>query len=547
MKTQSDFSKGETAADFCARGAAGALALLLNAEITESGSIARRRGLTGVADLPGAAVLASFGAEYLLAITASAVRVYKNNAPVQTLAVSWGVADIAEIRWAERMDEMVFTHRDMRPKVLRKSGAAFAIADFQFETNANWTPIIPFMHYPDTDGITLTLSAHSNGTNWATITASAAMFGAGCVGGQIKCIGMILTITDFISETKVVAYGPNSFAMPSAAVRDWTESAWSDWRGWPASAAFFQDRLVFGGCRAWPCGLWFSKTGKHRNFDAGTGLDDEAIFITLMSDAQQKIQNCAAGRDLIVMTDSGEWAVSANPLTPSSISARQHSSIGTAAERFVQPQKIGAGTAFASKDGGVAEIALDELGENYAALDLTLTARHLAASPVSLCWSASRSQLFAVMPDGTMAVMTKVPALGLAAWARFATEGRFASAACVGGEIYAAVKRGDAWSLERFADDSTEDFSFRVESAPLIIDGHHPRRVRVNRASARVEGARHIKLCGHDFYFDAPRGGDISAAVLGTGDSTGPLWAIESSERHPVKIISATSEGNYEL
>jgi hypothetical protein len=342
--------------------------------------------------------------------------------------------------------------------------------------------------------------------------------------------------------------------MPSEPVTDWTEAAFSDHRGWPCSITFFQDRLVFGGSRDWPCGLWLSKTGRHHNFDTGTGLDDEAIFITLLSELQQKICTCISSRDLQVLTDSGEWAISSNPLTPSNINVRQHTGIGTLSERFVPPQKINGNTVFISNnDREIRELALDDLGENYNANDLTLASKHLMDSPVSMAYSAGSCQLFVVMKTGVMAVLTKQPLSEISAWCVYKTAGHYKSVAVQDNKAYAIVVRGDEAYLEMFSDETMNDsenfdFSWEVAATPLLIDNHSPKKIRITHAAARVMNTRHIKISGRDFYFDKATTGDIITNVIGTmQDSTQPLWKISSNEQFPATILSVGIDGQYEL
>lgn len=82
---------------------------------------------------------------------------------------------------------------------------------------------------------------------------------------------------------------------------DWQEQAFSPVRGWPVSVAFHQDRLVIGGSRDLPNRLWFSRSGDLFNFDLGTGLDDESIEFSILSDQVNAIRGIFSGRHLQVL------------------------------------------------------------------------------------------------------------------------------------------------------------------------------------------------------------------------------------------------------
>ena len=83
-------------------------------------------------------------------------------------------------------------------------------------------------------------------------------------------------------------------------------------------------RLVFGGSRDYPSGVWLSGVGRHNDFDVGTGLDDQAIFITLLSRQRQQICTVVSSDNLQILTTVGEWAIANKPLTPSSVDIKQH-------------------------------------------------------------------------------------------------------------------------------------------------------------------------------------------------------------------------------
>jgi hypothetical protein len=552
-KTQNNFSSGEISGDFFSRNIPSAASRLENMRVLPTGVLARRNGTIRIGAISNPdSIIIPFGNDYLLVMSKTSLHIYANNALRQAFAFDWNIENINQVQYVQRFDTMIFVHPSTPPRVLRKSGNAFSFSVFQFDKDPQGFPIMPFMRFADMENIALSVASHGNGTNWAKITASAAVWTPDNVGGFLMLAGRKWQVHSFVSATELVIATTSSFSPPGAAVGDWKEAAFSDRRGWPRSITFHQDRLVFGGSRDWPCGLWLSKTGRHNNFDVGTGLDDEAIFTTLLSETEQKICTCISSRDLLIMTDAGEWAISSAPLTPSTINVRQHTSIGTLSERFVQPQKINGGTVFISKNE-VRELALDELGENYSANDLTLTAKHIVDAPVAMAYSPELCQLFVVMRNGTMAALTKQPSTEVSAWCVYKTRGEYVSVAVQNNAVYAIVRRDGGAYLEMFSEDAQNDsgeydFSWTAESMPMTIGNHGPRKIRITRATVRVSETRHIRIMKRDFYLQGAFSGDVSASVLGTmDDPAAPLWTISSSEQSPAKILSVAIDGQYEM
>ena len=91
----------------------------------------------------------------------------------------------------------------------------------------------------------------------------------------------------------------------------WAEGAWSDYRGFPSSCCFIEDRCVYGGMKAFINGtylatLWLSGTGDYEDFDVGTNGAD-SFSVTIQTTAT--LQWVEAMDNLIVGTTGGTWFV----------------------------------------------------------------------------------------------------------------------------------------------------------------------------------------------------------------------------------------------
>lgn len=567
IKTQNSFADGEVAPEFFAKDNLNGLSRLENMDVTSGGGLQRRCGLKSVAILNSAARLIPFSVSetenYLLVLTDGHILIYNGNERIKDLLVPWPFDAVPKIQYAQRFDTMIFVHPDFQPYILKKADGSFSLKGFEFARNdSDMTQNIPFMKFDDAEGITITVTANDAGNNYATFTTNKNFWSQDNVGERLLLLNNQWQITEYISPTVVQAYTNKQYNIPDEPVTDWYEAAFGTKRGWPCSITFHQDRLVFGGSRSWPSGVWMSQVGKHNNFNVGTGLDDEAIFITLLSEQRQQICTVVSSDNLQILTNSGEWAISSKPLTPSVVDIKQHTSVGSVPTRYLPPQKIEGATVFISgtkKD--IRELSLDALGENYNARDLCTQAKHLMQDPVDISYNEGSKQLFVVMSNGNMAVLNQNSALGISAWTRYTTQGQFKSVATVGDATYAVVLRGSYNYLERFSDDAVNDanqydFSYTASALPLRASGHNAKTMRIRKISARIMNTKTLFINGNrvtlpnDIYTEDSAGfsGDVTMNVLGSQHNClNSPWTISSNEQLPTTILSVSIYGYYTI
>ena len=565
MKTQNSFADGEVSAEFFVRDNLNGLSRLENMDVIAGGGLRRRRGLQSFATLNSSGRLIPFSVSesenYLLALIDGHLKIYDNSELVRDLLVIWDFADIEKIQYAQRFGTMIFVHPDYRPYVLTKTDAGFQLSEFAFEVNdADMFENMPFMKFDDASGVKITVTKNSAGNNYATFTTNKDFWRADNVGTRIMLLDKQWQITEYTSPTVVTAYTNSQYTLPSKPVSDWSESAFSARRGWPCSITFHQDRLVFGGSKSWPSGIWMSCVGRHNNFNVGTGLDDEAIFLTLISEQRQQICTVVSSDNLQILTNVGEWAISSKPLTPSVVDVKQHTAVGSVASRYLPPQKIEGATVFISNtEKDIRELSLDALGENYNARDLCAASKHLMNTPIDLSYNEDTRQLYVVMINGDMATLNQNSALGISAWARYKTAGQFKSVATIGGVTYVIVQRGEEYCLERFSDDALNDadsydFAYAAASLPLHASGHNVRTFRIRKISARILNTKTLFINGtrvefpNEIYALDSNGytGDVSVNLLGTQhNGTVAPWVISSDEQFPATILSVSMSGSY--
>ena len=566
IKTQNNFSRGEVAPEFFARDDIAGLSKLENMDVLSGGGLTRRAGLNKVATLNSLVRIVPFSVDenenYILALgDYRATIMGADGSVVQSLVSPWAYADIAKLQYAQRFGTMILVHPDYQPRIIAKTATGFDLNLFEFSSNDDMTVNIPFMKFDDANGITITVTSNAGGNTYATFTTNTDFWSADQVGERLYLMGKQWVITSYTNAKVVVACTNTTYTLPASPITDWFEGAFGSYRGWPCSITFHQDRLVFGGSRSHPSGIWMSHVGDHKNFSVGTGLDDEAIFLTLVSSRRQQIATVVSSDNLQILTSVGEWAISNKPLTPSSVDIKQHTSVGSVVSTYLPPQKIEGQTVFVSEDmRSIRELSLDDLGENYNANDLCALSKHLMSEPVDIAYNSSAHKLFVVMADGTMSVLDYNSGLGIAAWGKYTTCGEFKSIAVVDNITYVVVKRDDDLSLEKFdasaMDDCENGFDFCAYGLPLRASGHNVSSFRVRKITARVLNTKSLFINGkratlpNSVYDDDSPGfsGDVSITQLGTvKTSIDCPWKIHGSDALPAQVISVSMHGNYEV
>lgn len=256
--------------------------------------------------------------------------------------------------------------------------------------------------------------------------------------------------------------GPNvRFAAAGAPSRAWDEQSFSSVRGWPGAVCFHEQRLWLGGSLGQPDGIWSSRTGNYFDFDAGDGLDTDAIWVTVGSSDVSSVRHLVSNRALQVFTATTELSMpfsEQRPLTPSTVRIQRQSTYGAS---YVAPVPFDGATVFSQANGrAVREMVYSDSSGGFEVTDLTLVASHMPAEPVDLAYvygTALRSEQYAfvVNADGTMPVFLSARAEKIAGWTLWTTEGAegfdtFESICVIGTTVYLSVKRGTERWLEVF-------------------------------------------------------------------------------------------------
>jgi len=497
-----------------------------------------------------------------LVIYESSIDVYYNDTKVTTLVAPWHSADLSKLQYAQRFNTLFFVHPDYSPRLLTKNTSGFALSLFYFYQNADASINEPFVRFDDTKNISITISTSTIDNNHATFTASSDLWDNTWIYTRLLVNNKQWIVESVQNARVATVYTNGGYSLPDIPLMDWWESAFSDKRGWPISVSFHQNRLIFGGTMLLPNNIWMSKVGEYNNFDVGSGLDDEAIFTTLLSAQHHQISTIVSSDTLQILTSVGEWAISNSPLTPSNVDIKQHTSVGSVINKYLPPQQIEGATVFISKSGlDIRELDLDTLNNKYNATDLCVFSKHLMKNPVSVAYNKMRHQLYVVMDDGYIAVLNKYINTEIAAWGKYTTDGLFKYVAVIDDETYVIVKRGNVSYLEKFDDSCLDDagqydFSYKISGFPIFINGHNPKKLRARKISLRVMDTKTLFV--NNYRMEIPNSeydvnnngysGDLSMNLLGFQyDTMQPLWTVSSNEQLPATVLSVTIDGWYSI
>lgn len=262
------------------------------------------------------------------------------------------------------------------------------------------------------------------------------------------------------------------------------EAVWSASKGWPVSCTFFESRLWFGGSKSRPQSLWGSVTNDFYNFDLGTSLADESIYITLDTDQVNAVTAVYAGRHLQVFTTGGEFYLPDSPLTPEKSAVKRQTRHGSSA---IRPVMIDGATLYLDRTGkAVREFVYTYSEDAYTSSSTSILASHLLNAPLDMDVSRGTSKdsanyIYIVNADGTVAVYNTLRGHEVSGWTQWVTDGVVESVAVVVDEVYFSIKRtingSTVYYLEATDPDRYTDSCKLVTNSP---------------ASATVSGLAHL-------------------------------------------------------
>lgn len=237
-----------------------------------------------------------------------------------------------------------------------------------------------------------------------------------------------LKITSVINSKKALASVESRYLdRPKMfSTRSWSFGAFGARNGYPSFCQLHQGRLWMGGTKGQPTTLFASAVDDYSDFGTGS-LDDDALHLTLAVADQSRICWICAAKSLLVGTSISEWTLSASnggAITASNAMFNRQSSVGSDAFGAHGVEN----TVFYIQRGGkrLREISYKLEADGFTSTDTSLLAAHLFESGVKE-WAVQRgtnTQLWVLMKDGTLAVLTTNIEQQVTAWQRVSFDGR---------------------------------------------------------------------------------------------------------------------------
>jgi len=259
----------------------------------------------------------------------------------------------------------------------------------------------------------ITMSNHSAGTATYTLTRH-----------EYTHTG-IVEITAVASSTSATATVIERLGSTDATTL-WSEGAWSDFRGWPKTVAFHQQRLVFAGSRSYPILVWFSETNGYTNFLEGT--EDTDPF-TIGLQGQNTIQWLVSDDYLLIGTSgsTGRYGAQGEAVTPTSPAYQEQSPHGSASLQAVRATD----TMLYAERGAVKirDFGYSLQYDRYVSPDLTLLAGEINKSGIVDMDFQLRPGpvLWCILDNGDITTMTYQKDQSVIAWSEQNTDGLYTS------------------------------------------------------------------------------------------------------------------------
>ena len=207
----------------------------------------------------------------------------------------------------------------------------------------------------------------------------------------------------------------------------WSEGAWGEYRGYPRTLVFYEDRLWFASSTNNPDTLWGSKSSQYENFSySPLGLDNESITAPIQDNEISQVQWMQARQVMAVGAANKEYRFGASdpdkPVTPSDRKSTPQTSFGSDS---IQPVVLNDAIFFFQRQGRkLRAMKFDAIQENFQSDDATMLANTILESQPT-CMAVQRvpdSILWIVRTDGTLLSFTYEPDEEIAGWARHLTQ-----------------------------------------------------------------------------------------------------------------------------
>ena len=204
----------------------------------------------------------------------------------------------------------------------------------------------------------------------------------------------------------------------------WAEGSFSDYRGWPGSITFHENRLFFSGVPGDPQKVFGSTVNDYTNMLAGSD-DDQALIYPFGAESNNPVRwLISKGKDLVFGTMGGEWALRRNAdggFNQENVAASRDDTNGSDNLKAILAKGY---VLFVQRQGKkVIQLTYDFESDSYHGRDLTMIADHILGEGVEE-WDYQKqpdSIIWAIRPDGQVGCLSFLPEEKIYAWSRIFT------------------------------------------------------------------------------------------------------------------------------
>lgn len=287
----------------------------------------------------------------------------------------------------------------------------------------------------------------------------------------------LISVSDPFLRGRVKVTGVNSPTEATATVltelaigtaTEWSESAFSDYRGYPRAVTFHGQRLWFGGTISRPQTLWASRIDGYDDFARPFGTDgtadaDAPLSLSVFAEQHNRIEWLSSNRALLAGTSAGEFVISGTQqeqiISANDFDIRRQSSNGASP---LQALPVDAAVVFIQRQGRrLRKMGYAFENDSYKADDATIYNEHLTRSGIlELAFQRQREPIiWGVMGDGRMVGWTYRADQPFFAGYEFTTPGgKVESVATIYGdgdedEVWLVINRDGIRTIERMRPD----------------------------------------------------------------------------------------------
>lgn len=393
------------------------------------------------------------------------------------IAIPYTAAQLPGIRYAQSGDVITMTHKDHRPKLLKRLGAAsWSLTNAVFTTEIDAPTIAGTVQNTNTENnhkidhryvvtawkgteesaksnvVTLnsdlTVRPNTNTITWDAVT------GAEKYTVYKSQSGVWGRIAETVDLTVVDNYiEPDTTLTPAL-----SRAVFNGAGKYPVAVSYIQQRKVYGGGSQTPQVLNMSRSGTEDNFTYSIPTqDDDSIQFRIAGRDGNGIQHLVPMNDLLVLTSASAWKISATAaITPQDIMVYPQANTGA---NECTPLMTDSVCIFSSdQTGRIHELSMSANRTGaYQAIELSLMCPHLFDGFRIVDQAITRNPFtcaFFVRDDGQMIGLTYDPLQQVFGFHRHTTNGKIKTVAVIPEDtqssLYLGIERNGEMFLERF-------------------------------------------------------------------------------------------------